>query len=257
MQYDKQNRKFARLSESNASLKKENAALLSSSNEIKEILNNTLHEVRRFSAQLTKFSERLAKKTEDQPNLSQTAQSIYYTAGMIASRLAYTDIELNPQALRTQSRIQSGIYKKFDKVRRILVEECRNKKIDIKLLGQSHATIEALPVFELLPFVIIDNAIKYSPKNQIINVYFEDGPRVTVSSFGHPVEEDELPRLFEKGFRGSGAALNGVPGEGLGLFLAKRVSEYHGIRIHAEIGDQMTYEINGVYYTDFRIILDF
>ena len=135
MRYDKQTRRFEALQAEIADLKAQNYLLANEAYEVRDVLNSTLHEVRRFSAQLSKFSERLSRQTEGQAQLNQTAQSVFYTAGMISSRLAYTDIELNPRALESQTAIRSGIYKKFDKTRRILAEEARDSKVTVRLEG--------------------------------------------------------------------------------------------------------------------------
>jgi signal transduction histidine kinase len=258
MRYDKHNRKLEDFRVEIAELKNQNKRLIDEGRTIKEILDSTLHEVRRFSAQLSRFSERLSRETEGQAQLNQTAQSVFYTAGMISSRLAYTDIELNPRALESQTVVRSGIYKKFDKARRILAEEARERGISIVLKGESRNEIEALPVFELLPFVLLENGIKYSPPKQAINVVFEFiGGRqiVTVKSIGPAVTDAELPRLFEKGFRGSQTM--SLPGQGLGLFLAKRVCEFHDVEVRAEADRHNLYQIAGVNYSEFRIILMF
>ena len=258
MRYDKLNKKVGALQSEIDQLRRENVRVTSESMAIKEVLDNTLHEVRRFSAQLSKFAERLSRETEDQPQVNQTALSAFYTAGMISSRLAYTDIELNPKAIESQTTVRSGIYKKFDKAKRILAEEARELGIAIRLEGESRVEIEALPVFELLPFVLLDNAIKYSPRNQTVTVHFDVvGARlsVTVTSVGPLASRTELPRLFEKGFRG--AQTDTMPGQGLGLYLAKKVCDYHNIRIRAESGPNVFYQVNGRDYAEFRIILHF
>lgn len=258
MRYDKQNRKQEQLKEEVERLRIENNRLHAQSRSVQEILDSTLHEVRRFSAQLSKFAERLSRDTDGQQQLNQTALSVFYTAGMISSRLAYTDIELNPRALESQTAIRSGIYKKFDKARRILAEEARDRRINIRLEGESRVEIDALPVFELLPFVLLDNGIKYSPPDQAVLVEFavSSGRQlVTVRSIGPTVRHDELPKLFDKGFRG--ASTRSMPGQGLGLFLAKRVCEYHGVAIQAESGPRACYQIGGIDYAEFHIALRF
>lgn len=258
MRYDKQNRRRERLQAEIADLKAQNERLAGEAQGIKEILNSTLHEVRRFSAQLNKFSERLSRETEGQPHINQAAQSVLYTAGMISSRLAYTDIELNPRALESQTPLRSGIYKKFDKARRILAEEARDRGVTIRLDGESRIEIDALPVFELLPFVLLENGIKYSPPKQTVTVAFATTGRrqvVTVSSVGPAVTDAELPRLFEKGFRGIQTA--NLPGEGLGLFLAQQVCNFHDISVRAEIGRRNLYTVGGISYADFRVVLEF
>lgn len=258
MRYDKQNRKLETLQAEIDQLKAENARIADEARRIQEILDSTLHEVRRFSAQLSKFSERLSREAEGQGLISQAAQSVFYTAGMISSRLAYTDIELNPRALESQTAVRSGIYKKFDKGRRILTEEARDRGVTIQLDGESRIEIDALPVFELLPFVLLENGVKYSPRNQTVTVTFEavNGRQVvTVTNIGPAVTREELPRLFDKGFRGA-QTLN-LPGQGLGLFLAKQVCDFHDVRVHAEIGRQNLYQMSGISYSEFRVVLKF
>ncbi len=258
MRYEKQNKRFLELSNKVELLEKQNSDLKEESETTKEILNNTLHEIRRFSAQLSKFCEKISRDTSTLPNLNQTALSAFYTAGMISSRLAYTDIELNPNAIESQTPIRSGIFKKFDKAKRILAEEAKNKGVNVNLVGESRVEIEALPVFELLPFVILENAIKYSPKNQAVDVVFENysGKQlVTIKSQGPEVADDELLIIFEKGFRG--ASTKSMPGEGLGLFLAKRVCEFHGISICAEVRNRGAYALGGIRYCEFLIKIKF
>jgi signal transduction histidine kinase len=258
MRYDKHNRRLERLNAEIADLKAQNDRLVADARSIRDILDSTLHEVRRFSAQLNRFAERLSRDTEEQPQVNQTALSVFYTAGMISSRLAYTDIELNPRALESQTVVRSGIYKKFDKARRILAEEARDRDVTIRLDGESRVEIDTLPVFELLPFVLLENGLKYSPRGQAVTVSFENvGGRqvVTVASIGPVVTDDELPRLFDKEFRG--AATRHLPGEGLGLFLAQQVCRFHGIRARAMLGRQNMYQLGGVGYGEFRIVLEF
>jgi light-regulated signal transduction histidine kinase (bacteriophytochrome) len=258
MRYDKQNKKLSDLQAEIAVLKRENAAVKEDAKRITEILDSALHEVRRFSAQLSKFSEKLSRDTKNNAELNLTAQSIFYTAGMISSRLAYTDIELNPRALESQTAIKSGIYKKFDKAKRILSEEAREKNLSVKLVGESRTEILALPVFELLPFVLIENAIKYSPKSQDITISFDSfagRQSVVINSIGPALEKDEFRTLFGKGTRGKSA--NKISGQGLGLYLAKKVCEYHDIDIVAEPGKENLYEVNGVRNSEFRIVLSF
>lgn len=274
MRYDKINKKtillnnkINNLSTEVEDLKSKNLELQYKSESITETLNSTLHEVRRFSAQLLKFSERLnlqiesvlsEKQGNDLSSISQISQSVFYTAGMISSRLSYTDIELNPRAIENQTPVRSGIYKKFDKTRRILAEEARTNRVKIYLKGESRIELDTLPVFELLPFVLLDNGVKYSPPDQTITVSFETvGGRqvVTISNPGPDVSENEISNLFEKGFRGKNTFR--MPGQGLGLFLAKRVCDFHDIRIRAEIGRRNYYQIAGINYSEFRVILEF
>jgi two-component system phosphate regulon sensor histidine kinase PhoR len=84
--------------------------------------------------------------------------------------------------------------------------------------------------------ILLDNAIKYTKDNIAIELKAskaaEGGVEFHVTDYGAPIPEDELNRLFEKGFRGRAAASQ--PGSGLGLYMAKAVVEVHGGTLSVE-----------------------
>ena len=76
---------------------------------------------------------------------------------------------------------------------------------------------------------LIDNAIKYSPAGDAINVraYAEDGHvRIAVSDNGPGVAREDQRLIFEKFGRVTSG--NARPGTGLGLFIARSIAEAHG-----------------------------
>jgi len=82
---------------------------------------------------------------------------------------------------------------------------------------------------------LIENAIKYGDGRKIA-VSFErmDGCMlITVSNTGCTLEEKELPQIFESFHRGSNA--QSAPGNGLGLFICKRLMAQMGGEAFAEI----------------------
>lgn len=239
IRYDKINKKKLAIEEESERLRTENAKLKQDSERLKAVLDSTLHEVRRFSGELGTHAETLSRLLEAQA-ISQDAveltQTVLHTAGMISARLGFTDLELNPQAVSRQATLRAGIYKKFEKARHVLGLKSRSRRVPILFRGNSYLEIEALPAFELVPFVILDNAVKYSPQDRPVNVSFEEMAgqhvRVTVSSFGPYVEPDEIPRIFEKGYRGRHA--RSTAGDGLGLYLTKFLCDYHDVTISAD-----------------------
>lgn len=78
--------------------------------------------------------------------------------------------------------------------------------------------------------ILLDNAIKYTADNIPIEltgrIATEGGVEFLVRDHGAGIPEAELPRVFDKAFRGSNAA--GVAGSGLGLYMARSIVDVHG-----------------------------
>jgi two-component system OmpR family sensor kinase len=77
--------------------------------------------------------------------------------------------------------------------------------------------------------VLVDNAIAYSPAGGAISVAgrrADGGIVLLVADAGPGVPEAEVEHIFAKHARGSNAA--GVPGSGLGLYMARAVVDVHG-----------------------------
>ncbi len=83
---------------------------------------------------------------------------------------------------------------------------------------------------------LIDNAIKYTEKGSItVNVAKADKvARVIVADTGVGIAPDEIDGLFEKFKRARGANNVNTTGTGLGLYVAKQLTEGHGGRVWAE-----------------------
>src|SRR5262249_62091656 len=81
---------------------------------------------------------------------------------------------------------------------------------------------------------VLDNAVKFSPPGGEVRLHVatEDGSAVVaVSDSGPGVFPDEVPRLFERFFRGSAAKGPDTPGVGLGLAICHLLVEAQGAGI--------------------------
>jgi signal transduction histidine kinase len=88
---------------------------------------------------------------------------------------------------------------------------------------------------------LVDNALRVSPRGARVTLRVDRGtvgPSIAVADAGPGIEEERLPRLFER-FQRSDS------GSGLGLAIARRVVERHGgtIRVKTERGTGSTFTI--------------
>ncbi len=86
---------------------------------------------------------------------------------------------------------------------------------------------------------LLDNALKYSPENQPVEVQFNyrHGQRqIRVQDHGIGIGEKELPQIFQPFFRADNA--RAVTGHGVGLPLARKIVQLHGgeLRISSQLG---------------------
>jgi len=86
---------------------------------------------------------------------------------------------------------------------------------------------------ERLVLIVLDNAIKYTPGGGRVrlDVTARDGRRsVIVTDSGIGIPADQLPRIFERFYRGE-RARSQTEGAGLGLPIARWIADLHGARI--------------------------
>ena len=81
---------------------------------------------------------------------------------------------------------------------------------------------------------LVDNAIKYSEKNSVINIkLFKKANNIIVSveDFGKGILDDEKERIFERFYRGKSSEEVGVKGYGLGLSLVQSIINSMGGKV--------------------------
>jgi len=93
---------------------------------------------------------------------------------------------------------------------------------------------------------LIDNAIKYTPSGGKIDVKVEDIGRfvkVSVSDTGIGIPKEDLPRIFERFYRGDKSRNPSLGGVGLGLSIVKHIVEAHGgkVGVESELGKGSTF----------------
>ena len=174
-------------------------------------------------------------------------------------RLDTYDLEVNPKLNLETGKKPIAIYKKIEKVYKCLRGESQKKNLNIKLEGQSHNLFNANNLIEIAFFIILDNAIKYSPKNRDIVISFaevEDQLQIQFKNIGLRPSDEEKKSLFNRGQRGKIAIEQDIEGRGLGLYLLHQICASNNVELSLEIGSDNYYE-NGLRYSPFIIQLYF
>ncbi|MBI2776139.1 MAG: HAMP domain-containing histidine kinase [Chloroflexi bacterium] len=84
---------------------------------------------------------------------------------------------------------------------------------------------------------LVGNAVKFTPRDGQISVIVEavqDGARVVVTDTGVGIDADELPRIFERFYRGTRANEARGSGSGLGLAIVRSIVDMHGGTVTVE-----------------------
>ncbi|MDP2820581.1 MAG: HAMP domain-containing sensor histidine kinase, partial [bacterium] len=113
----------------------------------------------------------------------------------------------------------------------------KNQKITIKPLNPIlPITLDSSKIRQVF-INLIDNAIKYTPKNGQIEIILENKPpvlRVSIKDSGVGMDKDEISELFQIFARGKSSPKLFSDGVGVGLFVAKKFVEIHKGKIWAE-----------------------
>jgi K+-sensing histidine kinase KdpD len=145
---------------------------------------------------------------------------------LLSVRLEMTDGIFSREDLTEYkgSNVKTRIFQAFEKIQMAFLPLAYEKSVFFDHVGNSFGSAMAPLFFRVVPFAIIDNAVKYSPKGERISLEFSESPtdiNVTVRSKGPLIKEEELELLFERGYRAQSAKSS--QGSGLGLYIVRRI----------------------------------
>lgn len=125
-----------------------------------------------------------------------------------------------------------------DEAVRRLTSEAERREITLVATSCPPLSVKAAPSAAGLAVAnVLDNAVKFSRAGGCVtvDVFAEGGEAVvSVTDTGPGVPPDEIPRLFERFYRGSAARSSETPGMGLGLAISRALVEGQGGRISVD-----------------------
>ena len=81
---------------------------------------------------------------------------------------------------------------------------------------------------------LLDNALKYTPRDKLIMVTLTSKHKqvlLSVADQGPGIPKEEKSKIFEKFYRIGNESTRTAKGSGLGLFLCKKIAEDHNAEI--------------------------
>jgi len=234
-----------------------------------ELILNIMHELKKLSSLILRqnndnavFLDELVLNQDDIleyiQKLRNRNDNINAANNLLSIRWRSYDYWKNPSLYHSKVSIY-GVYKKFEKASHCLEVISANKMRCFS--GVSYSNIEADETFELLPFILLENATKYTPEGKNIKVEFNESTKaicVSITNVGPFAEEEEISKLFNKGVRGEASKLiKDIEGFGLGLSIAKDICTRNKITIELSSDKSKKYKVDGIPFAPFNVYLEF
>jgi two-component system, OmpR family, sensor kinase len=223
----------------------EMARLVDTLNEMLARIEQVFEAQRRFTADAShELRSPLSRlRTELEMTLRRSRDPVEYQEALQSCLSEVERLSRLTDGLLTLARLEAGEARQapmqsvpltliLGEVMRRLAPEARRREVALVVDAGDELAVKVTPAAaDLVVANVLDNAVKFSPPGgQVrIRVATEEGAAVVaVSDSGPGVPEEEVPRLFERFFRGSAARGPDTPGVGLGLAICRLLVEAQG-----------------------------
>jgi signal transduction histidine kinase len=198
---------------------------------LSDIMAESIHEIRSVNTALYNAGYELQSRLSGQGIDAALSKNITALSEVLSLRMELMDFLAAYSANNTSEREEIPVFKKFDKICKCFRALAKTRNVDIQLSGNSLSTVLAPRSFELIPLLVLDNALKYSPDNKVISVDFTETATdiaCVIRSIGPMVRDEEKDQIFQLGKRGEFAKKTGSSGSGIGLFFLQNLVKAAG-----------------------------
>lgn len=207
----------------------------------REFLQNLSHEIKTPVFTIQGYVDTLLNGALENPNVSKkflenTSRNVSRMVDLLKDLDEIMRLESGEQLLhKKRFIIQDVIREVFE----MLSKKASEKNINCSIKKGCEQPVEVFADKEKISRVLInlvDNAVKYGRNDGYVTagVYNTDGKHVLVeiSDNGIGIEEEHLPRIFERFYRTDTGRSRNAGGTGLGLAICKHIIEAHNQSIH-------------------------
>ena len=207
----------------------------------KEFLQNLAHEFKTPIFAIQGYVDTLLDGAMEQPDirkkfLENASRNIDRLVNLMNDLDEISKLESGEQLLYKQNFVIQDVIREVYESLSIKLDK---KNIAFSIKKGCEAPVVVFADKEKIRMVLInlvENAFKYGKMdgNIVASVYKTDGDNVLIeiSDDGIGIEEEHLPRIFERFYRTDAARSRDKGGTGLGLAICKHIIEAHGQTIH-------------------------
>ncbi|NQT23776.1 PAS domain S-box protein [candidate division KSB1 bacterium] len=129
-------------------------------------------------------------------------------------------------------------------------KKAEQKQIEIEIKCETDLTVSVNPpLLEEALINLIDNALKYSPEENKIEIKCsqdQKGTEISIEDNGPGIAQKHLPRIFERFYRVDRARSREIGGTGLGLSIVKHIVQAHQgeVSVDSVVGTGSTFRIH-------------
>jgi hypothetical protein len=228
----------------------------------KRFVDDIFHDVRKFNQQIKIKNEKIYKKAQQHKrwgDILESTKSIQQLGWFLTLRLNNHDFIYNKELLQADVKTSYNIYRIIDKVRKCIKDRADEKNIKIEMNSKYECKdMQAYDCIELLPYIFLDNAIKYSTNGEKIHIDIEEAgetQHVKIRSIGPVAHKQEVPKLSEQGYRSENATNLTQDGMGIGLYTAKCICELNNIELELTSSPDIVKTVKNIDYSEFSVDL--
>lgn len=208
----------------------------------KEFVANVSHEIKTPITAIKGFIETLNDgKVKEQQDIKRFLEIIEKHAkrleAIIEDLLSLSKIEKDTEAKGIQMII-SSVHQVLKNAIQVCESMAKAKEIHLEIDCKKDLTARINPaLLEQAVVNLIDNAVKYSDPHRPVRVLGSEDDQtvmIRVLDEGRGINEEHLPRLFERFYRVDKARSRQMGGTGLGLAIVKHIAQAHGGHVSVE-----------------------
>lgn len=225
-------------------------------------MSDFLHDITKVNKMIDNYSKSISKKNMTKKDASKL-ESIYHLSDFITKRIELYRVTSNSEIIRTGKKRERNAYQLWDIYRHVFKDFCQERKLSISMeIYSNNGSKEtnkntkffANDSITILPYLLIDNAVKYSKEDSVIKISFYQSngtlTRITITSISSYQIKEDYKLFFKRGYR----SINNTSkssGSGLGLDIVKQICDYNDIEVKIDI------DKNEIEEQMFTVTLDF